>query len=288
MSSDRLITEPSVILVSQPQLVAEGIHRFAERAGLLDYPKLYADTPIGRLLEHVDADPEDRTVSDGEMLIEFAGRQCYRAWRKGRENEAYIKNILEVKHGSVLAHAHFSFHLADISRALSLELNRHAAGNDISQESQRFVDASDANFVVPPALLDLWAGDLECESAQRWAAARHAEVEDYIIVQKELTSRIEAEPSLKKRTMLQKRANEAARASLPAAVETQGVWTFNFRSLRHIINLRGDQSADLEIRRFAAVLAGECKTMAPNVFYDVEIGQGDYGVPVTTCIHEKP
>jgi thymidylate synthase (FAD) len=290
MLSHRMITAPSVILVSQPQLVEAGIRRFAEEQSLTDLPALYHDTPIGRLFDHLGMEEgdEDRSASDGEMLVEFAGRQCYRAWRKGRPTDEYLANILETNHGSVLAHAHFSFHISGISRACSLELNRHSAGVDISQESQRFVDGNDMCFVIPPALLELWGHDLTCASAQRWMSSRQAELDDYAAVQSELIASLTEQKTLKGQTLIRKRANEAARHSLPECSETQGVWTFNYRALRHILNLRGAQDADLEIRRLAGALAIQCKAMSPHVFYDVEIHPSDFNVPVITNKHEKP
>lgn len=286
MFRHRIVTGPSVILVAQPQLNTAGIQQFAEEQSLSDLPKLFAETPIGRILDHVALPQDEREFSDGEMLVEFAGRQCYRAWKQGRETPEYIQNILETQHGSVLAHAHFSFQISGISRGLSIELNRHSAGVDISQESQRFVDAADVCFVVPPALLEVWDGDIGCDAAQRWYSARNVELQDYLDVQEQVAAHAK-ELGLAS-TLRKKRANEAARYSLPNACETMGVWTFNYRSLRHIINLRGDVNADLEIRRLAANLAMQCKLASPAVFYDVEITAGDFGVGVVKVKHEKP
>ncbi len=281
-----LLTGPSVIMIAKPQLLEAGIRQFAEERSLADIPKLYADTPIGRIMEHSSAYDDEKEHDDGEMLVEFAGRQCYRSWRKGRETHDYLENILETKHGSVLAHAHYSFAIFGISRAMSHELVRHAAGVDISQESQRFVDASEVDFVVPPALLHVWDGDTTCDDAKRWHAARVAEVADYQITQERVAE--QAEKMGLTPTLARKRANEAARYSLPNAAETAGVWTFNIRALRHIINLRGDYSADLEIRRFAAILAAIMVETCPSTFPDVVVTTGDFDVEAVTVKYEKP
>lgn len=77
----------------------------------------------------------------GEALAEFAGRLCYLSFGEdaglegghksipGRtSNHAYLANILQVKHGSVLEHAVWTLLLEGVSRSLTHELIRHRAG----------------------------------------------------------------------------------------------------------------------------------------------------------------
>lgn len=86
--------------------------------------------------------------SESEVLIEAAGRLCYKSFAVGlnpnvtrvREgNHNYIGNILSSKHGSVLEHATASFALMGVSRIVTHELVRHRVGTGYSQESLRFV-----------------------------------------------------------------------------------------------------------------------------------------------------
>src|SRR5881394_649524 len=102
--------------------------------------------------------------SDGERLAEFAGRLCYmsQANPAKRPTREYLENIKKQGHGSVLEHANYSILLEGVSRSLTHELVRHRAGFAYSQLSQRYVDESVANFVVPPAVI----GDDALE--QRW------------------------------------------------------------------------------------------------------------------------
>ena len=103
----------------------------------------------------------------GQALAEFAGRLCYLSFGEdaglegghrsisGRTtNEAYLANILKVKHGSVLEHAVWTFLLEGVSRSLTHELVRHRAGMGFSQLSQRYVDESEIAFVLPPEIRD--------------------------------------------------------------------------------------------------------------------------------------
>ena len=84
-------------------------------------------------------------------LNEVAGRTCYMSFGKGRKsNEEYLENILSSKHGSVLEHAVWNLLITGVSRALTHELVRHRAGFGYSQLSQRYVDESEARYVVPP------------------------------------------------------------------------------------------------------------------------------------------
>src|SRR3954469_9697544 len=93
--------------------------------------------------------------TDGERLAEFAGRLCYmsQANPAKRATREYLDNIKKQGHGSVLEHANYSLLLEGVSRSLTHELVRHRAGFAYSQLSQRYVDESEASFVIPPAVI---------------------------------------------------------------------------------------------------------------------------------------
>src|SRR5688572_23142907 len=103
--------------------------------------------------------------SDGERLAEFAGRLCYMSQKNpaSRATREYLENIKKQGHGSVLEHASYSLLLEGVSRSLTHELVRHRAGFAYSQLSQRYVDESEANFVMPPAII----GDEALEGSWR-------------------------------------------------------------------------------------------------------------------------
>lgn len=95
------------------------------------------------------------TDNPAHRIPELAGRICYMSFgeKQGRkENAPYLANIIEVGHGSVLEHSVISLLFTGISRSLTHELVRHRAGFGYSQLSQRYVDETEANFVVPPAI----------------------------------------------------------------------------------------------------------------------------------------
>jgi thymidylate synthase (FAD) len=88
-------------------------------------------------------------------------------------------------------------------------------------------------------------------------------------------------------TIAKKRANEAARSVLPNAAETRLVWTMNMRAARHVIALRGAEGADLEIRRLAIAMYEKLSKLAPHIFADISILNGDDGFPCIHAIHPK-
>jgi len=139
----KLIFEPSVYLIgySVPDFQALSHWMFDN--------DIKNEGPIHKIADWA-SDDGDETV---DPLPELAGRFCYRAFNKGRDNEDYLKNILESGHGSVLEHVQLTFIIQGVSRTLTHELVRHRIGVAISQESQRYVDAKDINVVLPPLLL---------------------------------------------------------------------------------------------------------------------------------------
>src|ERR1700741_1525296 len=135
-------------------------------------PHFYTAPVISILARPAFAEPAHLPVhwlgdsTDGERLAEFAGRLCYMSQKNpaNRTTSEYLENIKKQAHGSVLEHANYSLLLEGVSRSLTHELVRHRAGFAYSQLSQRYVDESVADFVVPPAII----GDEALES--RWQA----------------------------------------------------------------------------------------------------------------------
>ncbi|MFN8876708.1 MAG: FAD-dependent thymidylate synthase [Gemmatimonadota bacterium] len=232
----------------------------------------YTEPRLTLLAKPVFAEPAHLGVqwlgdgTDGEKLAEFAGRLCYMSQRNpaGRTTREYLENIKRQGHGSVLEHANYSILLEGVSRSLTHELVRHRAGFAYSQLSQRYVDESDAAFVIPPALV----GDEVLESAfkAQMLAAQAAYVE---AVDKLMTKYGWVDDKVHRRKM----AREAARAVLPNGTETKIVVTGNARAWRTMLELRSSEAAELEIRRCAVALLRMLQAEAPGFFSDFEIYQ---------------
>ena len=100
----------------------------------------------------------------------------------------------------------------------------------------------------------------------------------------ERLKRLEASGASEKAlTSAKKRANEAARSVLPNAAETRMVYTSNLRALRHILLQRGNEFADLEIRRVAVQMLEVARSYAPLFFADMEVRQGNDELPIITA-----
>src|SRR5258705_2733320 len=179
-----------------------------------------------------------------------------------RATREYLENIKKQGHGSVLEHANYSLLLEGVSRSLTHELVRHRAGFAYSQLSQRYVDESNANFVVPPALI----GEDSLERAWRDEVTRAQAT--YVALVEQLMERY---GWVADRVHRRKIAREAARAVLPNATETNIVVTVNSRAWRTLLELRTGEGAELEIRRLAVAVLRLLQREAPAFFCDFSI-----------------
>ena len=205
--------------------------------------------------------------TDGERLSEFAGRLCYMSQKNpaNRPTREYLENIKKQGHGSVLEHANYSLLLEGVSRSLTHELVRHRAGFAYSQLSQRYVDESEANFVMPPAII----GDDVLEAS--WREQMEAAQKSYVALVESLMQRYAwVVDKIHRRKM----AREAARGVLPNSTETKIVVTGNARAWRTMLELRSSEGAELEIRRCAVEIVRILQSEAPGFFSDFEIYQG--------------
>ena len=201
--------------------------------------------------------------TDGERLAEFAGRLCYMSQKNpaNRTTREYLENIKKQGHGSVLEHATYSLLFEGVSRSLTHELVRHRAGFAYSQLSQRYVDESEAAFVIPPSII----GDEHLLSA--WQTQIESAQASYVALVAELMERYKwVEDKVHRRKM----AREAARGVLPNSTETKIVVTANVRGWRTMLELRSSEGAEFEIRRMAVMTLRIMQKEAPGLFSDFE------------------
>ena len=236
--------------------------------------RIYTEPVITVLARPAFREPEHLRVqwmgesTDGERLAEFAGRLCYMSQKNpaSRSTRDYLENIKKQGHGSVLEHANYTLLLEGVSRSLTHELVRHRAGFAYSQLSQRYVDETDASFVVPPAIL----GDAVLEAA--WKTQVEGALASYISLVEQLMERY---GWIADKVHRRKMAREAARAVLPNATETKIVVTGNARAWRTMLELRSSEGAEQEIRRCAIAVLGVMREEAPGFFSDFEVYVGE-------------
>ncbi len=254
----KIILEPTVYLIGKQQLQKDELDRFLNDNG-------------------VTWESDSEVAS--EVISETAGRVCYMSFAKPRPggNEAYLKHIKEVGHGSVLENTSWTFLFTGVSRTLTHELVRHRAGWAYSMLSQRYVDESVAEYVCPPDLqkefkkyepslsypID-WDDDVV--AGQIWYEAMENAHSAYIKLADHLTKKAEASGLIK--TEARKFARQAARSVLPNATETKITCTANARALRHFLEMRGSRHAEPEIRILASSVLDVLSKDAPNLFGD--------------------
>lgn len=205
----------------------------------------------------------DASASDGEALIEFAGRACYESFDKPnprtRATSDYLRHILQVGHSALLEHPTATLYIRGLSRGASHELMRHRHFS-FSQLSQRYVHPDDLQVIVPEAIEQ----DPELKRLfLRACDEAHFAYEEFL---RALTEETTASSAL-----LQKQARQAARAILPNATETRVVVTGNYRTWRHFIGMRASEHADPEIRQLAIACLQLLQEQAPAAFDDFEI-----------------
>ena len=235
---------------------------------------IYTEPRISLLARPSFSEPDHLKVdwlgesTDGERLAEFAGRLCYMSQKNPakRATRDYLENIKKQGHGSVLEHANYSLLLEGVSRSLTHELVRHRAGFAYSQLSQRYVDESEANFVVPPAII----GDDTLEG--QWRSQIEEAQRSYVRLVEQLMERY---GWVTDKVHRRKMAREAARGVLPNSTETKIVVTANARAWRTMLELRSSEGAELEIRRCAVAILQLLSRETPAFFSDFEIYQAE-------------
>jgi len=255
------VTKPKVYLLGRQVVDREELSRFLGDEGMM----FTTDTAVA-----------------AEVLNEIAGRTCYMSFGKGRKsNLEYLENILSSKHGSVLEHAVWNLLITGVSRALTHELVRHRAGWGYSQLSQRYVDESEARYVVPPLYQENDA------LRAQWQKTIEIIRQSYIDLANATTEFVQLKhPEMPPRDR-RKWARQAARSILPNACETKIFVTANSRALRHFLELRGSIHADSEIRLLAVEVCRVLKKESANLFHDIEIIDEPDGMPSVRVTHSK-
>ncbi len=257
-------TTPQVFLIARPSIDLEGMRGYLREVG----GESWLERRLGESGDDASA------LNAGELLVEFAGRACYRSWEPGlnpnvsrvrTDQREYFANILRSAHGSVLEHANYSFALRNVSRVLTHELIRHRAGSAFSQESLRYVRLTDIGFRVAPALEPVRERVLQIveqlEEFQR-SAAQELGIEEEGVpfhVKKEVTS--------------------ALRRLAPTGLSTDIIWTANARTLRHVIEMRTAEGAEEELRLLFDTIARVVLAEAPGLFQDFSRQEDGSWVP---------
>jgi thymidylate synthase (FAD) len=237
--------EPLVIKLAESKLDETGVKRLAEHYAALDW-----------LSRARGIQP-----NDSEFLIELAGRACYKSFGVGinpnitkiRDNSKdYLTNVLEKGDGSILEHATVTFAFLNVSRVFTHEIVRHRAGTAMSQESLRYVRPREISLWMPPDLEP--ATDKVSETVKEIEERYH-----------DLETAFDWE---RMNFEQKKRVTSALRRILPDGIATNLIWTANHRTLRWVIEMRTDPSAEVEIRKVFGKVAEICIRDYPLLYGD--------------------
>lgn len=257
LKGTQYLKAPGIAMIMKPSVSLAAMKGYLQGFGELNFGQ-YLDDPI--------------QLPSAEQLAKTAGQLCYASFGEKRtmnsDAQQYFDNIMASGHGSVLEHPSFSFLWYGVSRTVTHELVRHRAGTGFSQLSQRYVSGKVLRFV------ERLEYQLNKKLHQMFEDRIDRAASDYEVVAQALLAEQKTGDktlSADSKTDLRKKVQQAARSVLPGETETALVFTGNVRALRHIINMRANKHAEVEIRE-AAFRTFICAAMvAPMLFSDFEI-----------------
>jgi len=244
--------QPTVHMIARTALYDEGMQNFLDELGVGNW--------------------DTNAPSDAEKLIEVSGKTCYMSFdtslnknltrvRENR-NQEYIKNLIDVNHGSVLEHATVTFAFCNVSRIFTHELVRHRAGCAYSQQSGRYVRPDELECYKPTE-----AGLTEEEMKELEENLAKIEIM-YGDLETKVFKRLDEEGS---DFGVKKKVTSALRRQLPNGQNNVIIFTANHRALRHIIDMRTAPGAEEEIILVFTKVAQILKAAYPNIYFDVEV-----------------
>lgn len=195
----------------------------------------------------------------GDDLIEANARVSYQGGtRKVSDTRHLIRYLVAHAHGTPLEVVTFRFHVK-CPIFVMRQWIRHRISS-FSEMSGRY-SVIDCEFYTPDAgdfalqstdnkqgRGDLASNALYNDAANRWELGRDWQEETYSGLIEDGVAR------------------ELARLDLPLSTYTEFIWTVNLRSLFNFLTLRTDSHAQLEIRKYANVIAGMVERVCPLAF----------------------
>lgn len=202
-----------------------------------------------------------RHTADPEALVALGARLCYAKSTidqllervQTQDQDAFVTQLMDMGHLSVLEHASFTFGVEGVSRALLAQLTRHRIAS-FSVQSQRYVSYEKGfGYIIPESIRALG------EDAMKEFESQMDTIHSWYTGWQERLGKGEG-------------GNEDARFVLPNATETRLIVTMNVRELRHFFALRMCRRAQWEIQALAAQMHRLCMEAAPILFRDAGPG----------------
>ena len=189
-----------------------------------------------------------------KLCYSTAGIEELKQGIEARNQDTFLKRLMEFGHLSPIEHASFTFGIEGVSRSLLAQITRHRIAS-FSVKSQRYVSEASAakeedvfGYIIPPRIEALGPEAVkefkgQMEQIQKWY-----------------------DGWLEKLGNSGESSNEDARFVLPNAAETKMLVTMNARELLHFFNLRCCNRAQWEIREMAGHMLALAKKAAPTIF----------------------
>jgi thymidylate synthase (FAD) len=239
---------PKTFLVGYTVPDLDGITQYLEYTGQKEFLK---DWQQG-LVDH---------INPAECLVSLFAKLCYKSLvigknsniTKTRSIKDNLLNVIASGHGSVFEHPSINFITTDCSRVMSHELVRHRVGTAYSQTSGRYCAIDDdMDIVFPPEYLDDRVTELLNQHTQHTIMIAK-------LLQKELLPE-NADFAVKKKI------TSAIRRIAPNGQTNEIAWSMNFRTLRHVIEMRTSHHAEWEIRYVFNEVAELISKQWPMIF----------------------
>jgi thymidylate synthase (FAD) len=159
-------------------------------------------------------------------------------------DEGLIRFLLRERHGTPFEHNSFRFHVR-APLFVAREWFRHRVGS-FNEFSMRYARATDEFYVPEPEDVRSQVGKPGAYSFEP------VEPELAEATREELRAVYDQAYATYERLVERGVARELARLVLPVGAYTEFYWTVNARSLMNFVSLRNSETAQREIRRFAA------------------------------------
>ena len=215
--------------------------------------KLLNITPIELIITGIRACYESQNKSDSyyETLNDYSDslnmyksiESFYRPkFKLGEKDKALIERIIKSGHLSTLEHSSITFLIEGFSRDVLQEFSRHRVGVSPSVKSTRYTlselknEESFAKFTI----YNEWEYDKE-RACKYIVFTNEKDIDGCSIQALENVRQM----------LIKDYPNDKVKYCLPGAYKTSGQYTFNFRSLRHLLELRTSPRALWEFRELA-------------------------------------
>lgn len=208
-----------------------------------------------------------------ETVVACAAKLCYSPATiheiqnniSDKQAQEFIDMLASIGHESPIEHASFTFGIEGVSRSLLAQITRHRLAS-FSVQSQRYVDESSFDFVVPPEIGEIQEAKEEYFKAMDECREHYNTLAGLLREKHEKMYLQQGKSEKEAKKLAHKRAIEDARFVLPNACETKMIATFNARSLKNFFSLRCCNRAQWEIRELATSMLKEVIKVAPALF----------------------